>query len=116
MPGFHPETLFGGDPVDPADHFKQSADRFFFREVRTQLLITDREQMLFLLIRKIGHIPRFEFINAVMFFGKGGQLSHFLLTLMMGTLRQVIQEIQHLLRVFRHFCGEGFFRVVFKTE
>ncbi|SYL73569.1 Uncharacterised protein [Klebsiella pneumoniae] len=51
-----------------------------------------------------------------MFFGKGGQLSHFLLTLMMGTLRQVIQEIQHLLRVFRHFGGEGFFRVVFKTE
>ncbi len=48
--------------------------------------------------------------------GESAQLGQLFFTLRTSAFCQIGQEIQHLLRVFRHFGGERFMGVVFKTQ
>ena len=74
MPDINIFTLFSGDAVNTFHHFKQAVNRFVFREVRTQLFVTDAVEMLFLFFAVVSDIPRLQLIDAKFGFGEGTQL------------------------------------------
>ena len=74
MPDINIFTLFSGDAVNTLNHFKQAVNRFVFREVRTQLFVTDAVEVLFLFFAVVSDIPRLQLIDAKFGFGKGTQL------------------------------------------
>ena len=74
MPDINIFTLFSGDAVNTFHHFKQAVNRFVFREVRTQLFVTDAVEVLFLFFAVVSDIPRLQLIDAKFGFGEGTQL------------------------------------------
>ena len=74
MPDINIFTLFSGDAVNTLNHFKQAVNRFVFREVRTQLFVTDAVEVLFLFFAVVSDIPRLQLIDAKFGFGEGTQL------------------------------------------
>ena len=74
MPDINIFTLFSGDAVNTFHHFKQAVNRFVFREVRTQLFVTDAVEVLFLFFAVVRDIPRLQLIDAKFRFGEGAQL------------------------------------------
>ena len=109
-------TLFGGDAIDALYHFEQAVNGFVFREVRAQLLVADAVEMLLLFFAVVRDIPRLQLVHAELRFREGAQLGQLFLTLRTGAFRQIGQEVEHLLRVLRHFGGEGFIGVVFEAQ
>ena len=74
VPDINIFTLFSGDAVNTFYHFKQAVNRFVFREVRTQLFVTDAVEVLFLFFAVVRDIPRLQLIDAKFGFGEGTQL------------------------------------------
>ena len=74
-------TLFRRDTVNTFHHLKQTAQYALFREVRAQLFIADRVQMLFLFFAVVGDIPRFQLGNIKVLARKLTQFSQLLRTL-----------------------------------
>ena len=116
MPDVDIGTLFGGDAIDALHHFKQAVNGFVFREVRAQLLVADAVEVLLLFFAVVSNVPRLQLVHAELRFREGAQLGQLFFTLRTGAFRQIGQEVEHLLRVFRHFGGERFVGVVFKAQ
>ena len=81
MPDINIFTLFSGDAVNTFHHFKQAVNRFVFREVRTQLFVTDAVEVLFLFFAVVRDIPRLQLIHAKFGFSEGTQLRQLFFTL-----------------------------------
>ncbi len=75
MPDVNIGALFGGDAINTFNHFKQTVNGFVFREVRTQLLVADAVEVLFLFLAVVSDIPRLQLINTKFRFREGAQLS-----------------------------------------
>ncbi len=116
MPDVDIGTLFGGDAIDAFYHFEQAVNGFVFREVRAQLLVADAVEVLLLFFAVVRDIPRLQLVHAELRFREGAQLGQLFLTLRTGAFRQIGQEVEHLLRVLRHFGGEGFIGVIFEAQ
>ena len=116
MPDVNIGALFGNDAINTFNHFKQTVNGFVLREIRTQLLVADTVEMLFLFLAVVSDIPRLQLINAKFRIREGAQLSQLFLPLRTGAFRQIGQEVEDLLRVFRHFGRQRFKGVAFKAQ
>src|SRR5476651_2580348 len=72
--------------------------------------------MLLLLFTVVRDIPRIQIVAPVMFSSEIPQLRQLLLALWPGAFSQIGEEIQYLLRILRHFCGQRFISVAVKTQ
>ena len=72
--------------------------------------------MLLLFFAVVSNIPRLQLVHAKLRFREGAQLGQLFLTLRTSTFGQIGQEVEHLLRVFGHFGGEGFIRVAVEAQ
>ena len=116
MPHIDIGTLFGGNTVNALHHFEQTVNGFVFREIGAQLLIADAVEMLFLFFAVVSDVPRLQLFDAELGFSKSAQLGQLFFALRTGAFCQVGEEVEHLLRILRHFGGEGFKGVAVKAQ
>ena len=111
MPNRHAFFLAHADAVQALGDGKQAGEHFFQREIRAQAFFIDGVALGFLFFGVIGHVPRFELLQAVCFAGVAAQLVGFLEQLLVALLFQAVEKAQNLLRRFGHAGGERVFGV-----
>ena len=116
MPHIDIGTLFSGNAVNALNHFEQAVNGFVFREIGAELLIADAVEVLLLFFAVVGNVPRLQLIDAKLGFGEGAQLGQLFFALRTGAFCQVGEEVEHLLRILRHFGGEGFKGIAVKAQ
>ena len=116
MPHIDIGTLFGGNAVNALHHFEQTVNGFVFGEIGAQLLIADAVEMLFLFFAVVSDVPRLQLFDAELGFSESAQLGQLFFALWTGAFCQVGEEVEHLLRILRHFGGEGFKGVAVKAQ
>ncbi len=112
MPDIDATAFLDADAVQAFHHGEHAAQHAGDGEIGFQLLLGDGIAGLAQLFRIVGYVPGLQLVHAEFVRGEGAHRLQVLARRRQGTIREILQETQHLVGGLRHACGQGALGIV----